>query len=113
MGTRRIERDWSWHLGQAARQGKTLAQYAREHRLSVSNLYQARHASKRLVQVHRDGERPAPFVPVKLAAPLPVNDCMSVRAQLRNGVTVELVLGDHADSLWSVLHVLSRLPCSD
>lgn len=100
MRTKRIERDWSWHLGQAARQGKALAQHAREHRVSVSSLYQARHASQPLAQGRsdRDGEAAAPFVPVKLAAPLPSNDRMSVQARLRNGVTVDLVV-ERPDSL--------------
>lgn len=78
VGTKRIERDWSWHLAQAGRQNKTLAQYAREHRVSVSN------------------------------------DRMPVQARLRNGVTVDLpVVDESADSLWALLNVLSRLPCSD
>lgn len=112
VGTKRIERDWSWHLAQAGRQNKTLAQYAREHRVSVSSLYNARHASKRLGQ--ELSGRPAPFVPVKLVAPLAANDRMSVQARLRNGVTVDLpVVDESADSLWALLNVLSRLPCSD
>lgn len=114
---RSIARDWSWHLAEASRQGITLTEYARRHRLSVSNLYMARHRQRRQDDALRDvgkheSER---FVPVQINRPSIMAPSCSmsavVRARLPNGVTIEFDAEALAASP-SLLHALANLLCS-
>ncbi len=113
---------WGPHLAAAKREGKTLAQYARERGLSPYTLYAAREmlrrgAGKPTVQ-RRQGvlrsasglmARPA-FAAVKVVTPpQPVSETVPrLRAQLPNGVKLELTTGSTDAVLLAVaIQVLS------
>ena len=114
---------WKPHLQAAARQGKTLAQYAREHGLSRYTLYAARqmlHASPG--QARTPASRPAriSFTAVKLmSAPemrlVPPHQRARLQVRLTNGVALELTCGDtrsDAEALKTLINTLAALPCS-
>jgi hypothetical protein len=123
------ERDpdrWARHLAAAEREGKTLVQYARERGVSVGSLYTARYLARRTRASHstrsarlRDSTLRraggSPFVPIKLSSSVSLPETNArLRAQLPNGVALEVSLGDeHGALLRTLLETLAQLPCSD
>jgi hypothetical protein len=103
---------WSPHLAAAHREGKSLAQYARERGLSAYTLYAARQMTSR-----RDRARGTPrmsrfspqrtlpiasaFAAVKIAAAPMSALAPRLQAQLPNGVRLELVWGGAETELLS------------
>lgn len=116
---------WAGHIAAAERLGKSLAQYAREQGLSVSNLYMSRHearrASGRSALVRRSGSRSvgsgrakSAFATVRVSRERVAASAATLRARLPNGVALECVLNDDAGmSLGETLRALAELPCSD
>jgi hypothetical protein len=106
---------WEGHVEAARREGKAIRRYAAEHGLSAWSMYCAR---QRLIKRQAGtGRKPtAPSVPgannafaaVRLAAlPAPL------RAQLPNGVMLELAIGaGDSATLVAAINVLAKLPCS-
>ena len=111
-------KEWEEHLVAAQGQGKTVRRYAAEHGLSADAMYSARRKLR-----GRDGvaagkvrarapvlgnRRENPFVAARLGpstAPL--------RAQLPNGVMLELAIGaSDSATLMAAINVLAKLPCS-
>jgi len=113
-GTRERGRiGWAEHLAGAAREGKSLSQYAREHGLSVSSLYMARHQSRGGSTRTNRGARTSPFVPIKVSASPPSTSGARLQARLPNGVIVECAIApENRALLETLLDGLSRLPCS-
>jgi len=97
---------WTPHLAAAKREGKSLTQYARERGLSRHTLYAARQmlrgvGGKAVVERRPRGLRAgngraaSAFAAVKLSAPYTASGgpAPRLRAQLPNGVRLELVWG--------------------
>lgn len=107
---------WSPHLAAAKRTGETLTQYARSRGLSRHTLYAARQmlrgvsgkpAVQRRARVLRAASKSLPesaFAAVKLSAPsLAVSgSAPRLRAQLANGVMLELTWGGAETALLAV-----------
>lgn len=101
---------WLPHLAAARREGKTLTQYARSRGLSRHTLYAARQMLRRLNGKLAAEHRPrmlratnksvpdSAFAAVKLTAPSVAlsGSAPRLRAQLPNGVALELVWADVA-----------------
>jgi len=107
-------KEWAEHLAAAQREGKPVRRYATEHGLSADAMYSARRklrgreataATKAPVLGKRGAN---PFAAVRLAAlPAPL------RAQLPNGVMLELAIGaGDSATLVAAINVLAKLPCS-
>ena len=133
MSTRVNMARWKPHLRAAQRQGKSLAQYAREHDLSPYSLYAARQML--LAGAPRARSQPGPrlqsrpplrpplptpsgFTAVKLlttpayASPLP-GTAPSLRARLPNGIALELSCGGTDSALLkTMIDALTGWPCS-
>ena len=119
---------WKPHLEAAARQGKTIAQYAREHGLSRHTLYAARQArvggarpESAKPRLQRPQPMPAGFTVVKLLPPpafLPAAPDTPTRlhARLPNGIALELACGgSQIDTalLKTLINTLAAMPCSN
>ncbi|SPE34820.1 conserved hypothetical protein [Burkholderiales bacterium] len=109
-----VMKQWEGHLEAAGREGKSVRQYAAEHGLSADAMYSARR-KLRMREAMAATKAPVvraapknPFAAVKLAplgAPL--------RAQLPNGVMLELAIGaGDSAMLVTAIDVLAKLPCS-
>jgi len=111
-------KEWEEHLAAAQRDGKNVRQYAAEHGLSAYAMYSARRkvrqresAAATKVAAKAPAARISrehPFAAVRLAP-----SAAPLRAQLPNGVMLELAIGA-ADSatLVAAIGVLAKLPCS-
>ena len=110
-------KDWAEHLLAAQREGKPVRRYAAEHGLSADAMYSARRklrghevaAAKAPNGIPVPGKRGEnPFAAVRLSAmPAPL------RAQLPNGVMLELAIGaGDSATLMAAINVLAKLPCS-
>jgi hypothetical protein len=110
-------KEWAEHLAAAQREGKPVRRYAAEHGLSADAMYSARRklrvrevaAAKVPTRAPVPGKRAAnPFAAARLAAmPAPL------RAQLPNGVMLELAIGaGDSATLVAAINVLAKLPCS-
>jgi transposase-like protein len=97
-------RQWLEHLAAVDRQGKSIAQYAREHGVAAHHLYTARYAQRR-------PQRQSSLVPVKISSTTTSAPGARVRASLPNGVVLEMVLA--GQELRGLLATLASLPCSD
>lgn len=107
---------WSPHLTAAKREGKTLTQYARSRGLSRHTLYAAQQMLRRARSEPSVGRGPrvlraanklvpdSAFATVKLSAPLaPLGGAAPrLRAQLPNGVMLELMWGGADATLLAV-----------
>ena len=104
---------WKPHLDEARRLGLSVAQYAREHGVSSGTLYAAR---QMLLRSERERKRRSvvaatPFIAVRISEPAPRP--VPVRAQLVNGVVMEMLVdGDSALALGALVSALGALPCS-
>lgn len=110
MGAGVDRKRWAGHLAAARREGKSLAQYAREHRLSASSLYGARYAERRA-----EHARPVAgtFVPIKITEAAPSMSSARVRASLPNGIVLEMFVREQdSPMLGALLSSLANLPCS-
>lgn len=102
---------WEQHVAAAQAEGKPLAQYAREHGIGAWGLYKAQRRMRKRggVALRPDMAASDPaagrFAKVRIAPLAP----MPLRAQLPNGVRIELAADD---SLVDVLRILAQLPCS-
>jgi len=108
-------KQWAEHLAAAQREGKNVRQYAAEHGLSAYAMYSARRKQRRREPVGSPkvvapavrGARDNPFASVRLTPPAPL------RAQLPNGVMLELAIGaGDSATLVAAINVLAKLPCS-
>ena len=107
---------WEEHLAAAEREGKNVRRYAAEHGLSAYAMYSARRKLRKRDATSTKSattaravraERGNPFATVRLAPAAPL------RAQLPNGVMVELPIGaGDLATLEATINVLARLPCS-
>jgi transposase-like protein len=106
---------WEGHVEAARREGKAIRRYAAEHGLSAWSMYSAR---QQLIkrQAAPASKPSAPSVPVAdngfatvRLAPLPA----PLRAQLPNGVMLELAIGaGDSATLVAAISMLAKLPCS-
>ena len=102
---------WERHVAAAQAEGKALSRYAREHGIGSWNLYKAQRRMRKRGGVALRPDMAASdlaagsFAAVRIAPMVP----MPLRAQLPNGVRIELATDD---SLVDVLRVLAQLPCS-
>lgn len=106
---------WSPHLAAARREGKTLTQYARSRGLSRHTLYAARQMlrgvdgkpgveHRQRVPRRANGRVPSAFAAVKLSALCTPSSGSAprLRAQLPNGVRLELMWGGAEAALLAV-----------
>lgn len=103
---------WERHVTAAREEGKPLSRYAKEHGIGSWNLYKAQRRMRKrtdgtlrtdMVGVPESGS--ARFAKVRIAPLAP----MPLRAQLPNGVRIELAVDD---SVADVIRILAQLSCS-
>jgi len=118
--------DWSRHIETAAREGKTLATYAREQGLQAQELYAYKKRLRRrtaelersqvvIEEAKKQAVKSNAFVEVNLSVPSDEKEARSARllARLPNGVDVELLCGRADEGLLKALiDSLWRMPCS-
>jgi hypothetical protein len=110
--------EWAEHLAAAQRDGKPVRRYAAEHGLSADAMYSARRKLR--------GRESAPATAVPTRAPVLGKQSQNpfagvritrspapLRAQLPNGVMLELAIGaGDSATLVAAINVLAKLPCS-
>jgi len=105
---------WEGHVEAARREGKSVREYASERGLSAWSMYWAR---RQLIERQGRASKPAaPSVPAARSAFATVRLAPAsapLRAQLPNGVMLELAIGaGDSATLVAAINVLAKLPCS-